>query len=282
MVTTADIIALSNQRRQPITSGLNQLGNSVANIIRQKNQQAKRAEQAAKQRQAMDFLEVAALGGEGSEQAFNDAFKLAPDVVTNYLGAQKIKAQALTEADKVGLRSREADLRAGELADRQEERALKKDALRIKNLQQEQKLQATEADMEKEQAGIASGIDDSLDLVNRMLSDKGLDSAVGLSSVLPTIPSSNAADFEALHEQLSGQNFLQSVKQMTGMGSLSDAEGKKLAAAAEALSLSQSPKAYRASLNRIKDSLATRKEEGFYNNKSKESESPITVRWEDY
>lgn len=94
MVTTAEIIALSNQRKGGITSGLNQLGNTVVNIMNQKNQQAKRAEQAANQRQAMDFLEVAALGGEGSEQAFNDAFRLAPDVVTGYLGAQKARRDA--------------------------------------------------------------------------------------------------------------------------------------------------------------------------------------------
>jgi hypothetical protein len=282
MVTTAEIIALSNQRKQGITSGLNQLGNTVVNIMNQKNQQARQAESAANQRQAMNFLEVAALGGEGSEQAFNDAFRLAPDVVTNFLGAQKIKAQALTEADKVGLRTREADLRAAEIADRQEERALKKEAIRIKNLQQEQKLEATETKIEKDKAGIAAGIDSSLDLVTRMLEDKGLDSAVGLTSILPTIAGSRASDFEALHEQLSGQNFLQSVKQMTGMGSLSDAEGKKLAAAAEALSLDQSPRAYRAALNRIKSGLATRKEAGFYNNKGKDTSqesAPKVVKW---
>jgi hypothetical protein len=282
MVTTAEIIALSNRRKQGITGGLNQLGNTVVNIMNQKNQQARQAQSAANQRQAMDFLEVAALGGEGSEQAFNDAFRLAPDVVNNYLGAQKIKAQALTEADKVRIRGREADVREAELADRQAERALKKEAIRIKNMQQKQKLESTEAEVEKDKAGIAAGIDSSLDLVTRMLEDKGLDSAVGLKSILPTIAGSNASDFEALHEQLSGQNFLQSVKQMTGMGSLSDAEGKKLAAAAEALSLDQSPRAYRAALERIKAGLATRKEAGFYNNKEKDSSqkpSPKVVKW---
>lgn len=100
MVTTAEIIALSNQRKQGITSGLNQLGNTVVNIMNQKNQQARQAESAANQRQAMDFLEVAALGGEGSEQAFNDAYRLAPKVVDSYLQSQKLRSEAKTAENK--------------------------------------------------------------------------------------------------------------------------------------------------------------------------------------
>lgn len=100
MVSTAEIIALSNQRKQGLTSGISQLGNTVVNIMNQKNKQAEQAKSIANQRQAMDLLEVAALGGEGSEQAFNDAFRLAPKVVTSYLNAQKLQAETRTAQDK--------------------------------------------------------------------------------------------------------------------------------------------------------------------------------------
>lgn len=112
MVTTAEIIALSNQRKGGITSGLNQLGNTVVNIMNQKNQQAKRAEQAANQRQAMDFLEVAALGGEGSEQAFNDAYRLAPKVVDSYLQSQKLRSEAKTAENKAEVDQMAIDIKA--------------------------------------------------------------------------------------------------------------------------------------------------------------------------
>lgn len=112
MVTTAEIIALSNQRKGGITSGLNQLGNTVVNIMNQKNQQAKRAEQAANQRRAMDFLEVAALGGEGSEQAFNDAYRLAPKVVDSYLQSQKLRSEAKTAENKAEVDQMAIDIKA--------------------------------------------------------------------------------------------------------------------------------------------------------------------------
>lgn len=282
MATSQDIINIATQRKTGITQGLANLGNSVVGILKQRAQKDKLAQTEAAQLQAADLLgQAASAEGPEGEALFNQAFQLAPRFVSSLMQSRKLQAQSLTEADKVGLRSREADLREGELIDRQEERALKKEALTIKNLQQSQKLKVTEAEAEKEQAGISSSIDSSLDLVTRMLEDKGLDKAVGLSSILPTLPGSSASDFEALHEQLSGQNFLQSVKQMTGMGSLSDAEGKKLAAAAEALSLNQSPAAYRAALNRIKKGLATRKEAGFYTNDTTKEETPKAIKWDD-
>tara|TARA_R110000851_G_scaffold186767_1_gene336159 strand:+ start:730 stop:1614 length:885 start_codon:yes stop_codon:yes gene_type:complete len=276
MAQAPDILGFINQQKQSRTQGLKNLGNSVAGILQQKAQKEKIAAGQASQAEAARFLDLSSQGGEEGEANFRKAVAANKDFVLAVMQGQKLRAQAGTEADKVGLRRDEAVIRRQELEDRQAERKLKKEALGLKNIQTTKKIEVAERDAAKEKAGIAAGIDSSLDLVTRMLDDKGLNSAVGLKSILPSIPGSSASDFEALHEQLSGQNFLQSVKQMTGMGSLSDAEGKKLAAAAEALSLDQSPTAYRAALTRIKTGLATRREAGFYNNKDSEA-TPVAT-----
>lgn len=61
-----------------------------------------------------------------------------------------------------------------------------------------------------------------------------------IASKLPTA-AGVTADFEEALKTLGSQSFLSQVKSMKGMGSLSDAEGKKLEAGLQNLSLRQSP-----------------------------------------
>jgi hypothetical protein len=76
-------------------------------------------------------------------------------------------------------------------------------------------------------------------------------SATGGSSMFRSIPGGDAADYEAAFEQLKGMNFLSMVPQMTGMGALSDAEGRAITAAASELSLSQSEEGHAMALSRL-------------------------------
>lgn len=61
-----------------------------------------------------------------------------------------------------------------------------------------------------------------------------------ISARLPTLDQ-DTADFESLIENLDAQAFLAQIPNIKGMGALSDAEGKKLAAALQNFSLKQSP-----------------------------------------
>ena len=68
----------------------------------------------------------------------------------------------------------------------------------------------------------------------------------------PTI-SSAASDVEALIETLKAQQFLSQIKQMAGMGALSNEEGKKLTASVANLSLTQSPEQLQKNLDYIEE-----------------------------
>lgn len=66
------------------------------------------------------------------------------------------------------------------------------------------------------------------------------DAAGPISSRLMTLDQ-DTADFEALIDNLDAQAFLAQIPNIKGMGALSDAEGKKLAAALQNFNLKQSP-----------------------------------------
>lgn len=88
-----------------------------------------------------------------------------------------------------------------------------------------------------------TNIDNMLNTADRVLQTPAgvIEDAAGpVSSRLPTL-SQDTADFEALIENLDAQAFLAQIPNIKGMGALSDAEGKKLAAALQNFSLKQSP-----------------------------------------
>jgi hypothetical protein len=86
-------------------------------------------------------------------------------------------------------------------------------------------------------------IDNMLNTADRVLKTPKnvVNSATGpISTRIPTL-SSSTADFETLVETLGSQAFLSQLPNIKGMGQLSNAEGDKLQAALQNLSLRQSP-----------------------------------------
>lgn len=88
----------------------------------------------------------------------------------------------------------------------------------------------------------------------------GFKQMFGMGRYLPAAPGgswfdSGRADAEAIVEQLKSQAFLTAVKEMTGMGALSNAEGAKIESAVSRLSTKQSPEAFKAGLRDVQADL---------------------------
>ena len=69
------------------------------------------------------------------------------------------------------------------------------------------------------------------------------------------IPGTDRKDLEGLVDTLKSQQFLAGVKQLTGMGSLSNSEGEKIGAAVASLNLDQSPQAFKNALGVIEANM---------------------------
>lgn len=126
---------------------------------------------------------------------------------------------------------------------KREQNALKKQEMQLKL--DDMKIKRDAAVREKVAAveSANSNIDNMLNTADRILQTPAgvIDDATGpIESRLLTIDE-DVADFEALIETIDAQAFLAQIPNITGMGALSDAEGKKLAAALQNFSLKQSP-----------------------------------------
>lgn len=132
---------------------------------------------------------------------------------------------------------------------------VKLDGLRQQQVAAQQK--GEEAKLVKQQAAQQTydTFNTALDTIKDLKEAPGLKSAVGMSSMLPTRPGSDAADFEAKLDTFKAQTFLPMVQSMKGMGALSDAEGKKLTDAVGALSPKMSEAEFTKSLNKIEGQL---------------------------
>lgn len=103
-------------------------------------------------------------------------------------------------------------------------------------------------------------IQNTLATVDRVLKHPGLDGFFFGAGTLggkqaALFPGTDSKDFRALLDQLTSQQFLSNVKQLSGMGALSNAEGEKIAAAAGNLSADQSPSQLRTTLGVITSNL---------------------------
>jgi hypothetical protein len=122
-------------------------------------------------------------------------------------------------------------------------------AARIQRMEQErlEKVQGIEGSIAQTKTAI--------DSVDTLLNSPGLSRAVGLGSMVPTLPGSDSANFEAQLDTFKAQTFVPMVAQLKGMGALSDAEGKKLSEAVGALNIKMGEQEFRRSLNNIKKVL---------------------------
>tara|TARA_R110000823_G_scaffold257174_1_gene378969 strand:+ start:812 stop:2260 length:1449 start_codon:yes stop_codon:yes gene_type:complete len=117
------------------------------------------------------------------------------------------------------------------------------------------KIMALDAtDISKRQANAQN----ALALIDRLLSQKeGMANALGaIDRLTPTASGSAAAIFESDLAELQAKNFLEAIKGMVGMGSLSEEEGKKLTTAYKNISLDLSETAMIKRLGELKNDIS--------------------------
>jgi hypothetical protein len=150
-----------------------------------------------------------------------------------------LSAQTQATGQQIQIRGQDkTDLRARDLNDTKvEENKLKREA------------KDDTANLTKS-SQIAS-FDTMLGTLDRLGQHPGLKRSVGAMGVLPTMPGSDSANFQAELNTFQSQAFLPMVAQLKGMGALSDSEGKKLTAAVGALDPKMGEQAFRESVARI-------------------------------
>lgn len=132
---------------------------------------------------------------------------------------------------------------------------IKLEELRQKQLDVRSKADAARADRQAAAQGAVDTFSTALDSLSEIESSPGLKKAVGFNSAFPTVPGTDAANFEARLDTFKAQTFLPMVASLKGMGALSDAEGKKLSDAVGALSPKMSEDAFRSSIGKIRTQL---------------------------
>lgn len=101
-----------------------------------------------------------------------------------------------------------------------------------------------------ETEGAAASIDNALNTIQRIKTNKSLDSVLGsFEGRMPAVFSDDASDAIALIETLGSQTFLSMIPAMKGTGSLTEREGDKLQSALTNLSRTQSETQFRANLD---------------------------------
>ncbi|HCO7985781.1 TPA: phage DNA ejection protein [Escherichia coli] len=139
-----------------------------------------------------------------------------------------------------------------------ESNQLKLEELKQKQADVRQKADIARADRQAAAQGAVDTFSTALDSLNEIERSPGLSKAVGIRSAFPTVPGSDAANFEARLDTFKAQTFLPMVQSLKGMGALSDAEGKKLSDAVGALSPKMSEKAFRDSIGKIRNQLESK------------------------
>lgn len=94
-----------------------------------------------------------------------------------------------------------------------------------------------------------------LNLISDIENHPGLKYAVGFSSIAPTIPGTDQANFVTKLDRLKGQNFMQAYNNLKGGGQITEIEGTKAENAIANLSRTQSQQEFKKSLNDLKSVL---------------------------
>lgn len=132
---------------------------------------------------------------------------------------------------------------------------IKLEELKQKQLDVRSKADSARADRQAAAQGAVDTFSTALGSLSEIESSPGLKKAVGFNSAFPTVPGTDAANFEARLDTFKAQTFLPMVASLKGMGALSDAEGKKLSDAVGALSPKMSEDAFRSSIGKIRTQL---------------------------
>jgi len=153
----------------------------------------------------------------------------------------------------IGIAKENAKIATAKSALDKESNQLKKDelALKIKDMETKRDAKANEV-VAAAESGMSS-IDNMLNSTERFFNtaDDVIRAATGpVDAFLPTLQP-DVADFEELVETMSSQAFMAMIPSIKGTGSLSDAEGKKLATSMQSLSMRQSPKRLKENVKEI-------------------------------
>lgn len=217
----------------------------------------------------VDAVGLSALGPKDYYGVTGDRAKLAEQVRSNQASeALTARGQDITvrgqniSAQNAAL-SRE--IQRAELQDKvldrqiaRETNTLKLEELKQKQTDVRQKAEVARADRQATAQGAVDTFSTALDSLGEIEKSPGLAKAVGVRSAFPTIPGSDAANFEARLDTFKAQTFLPMVASLKGMGALSDAEGKKLSDAVGALSPKMSEDAFRSSIGKIRTQLESK------------------------
>lgn len=214
----------------------------------------------------------------------NLAVMMEPQEFKNF--SQSLGIVSPEAGQKFDIEREKLDMRKLENEQRNLDRQLARESNELKRQELQGRINERQLKVEEKKRNVSeaiskkeSGIKSTQRLIDDMLKHPGLDSAVGLSSIFPTIPGGDSADYEVMLETLKSKQFLNEIQQMRGMGALSNAEGQKISSAAESLSLAQSESEHRKALKRIADGLKSIKPEGTYS--SEMQPQTKTVNWND-
>ena len=230
-------------------------------------------------RQAQQFVDTLGMSSLGGKDYFDtvdkqqgrqiDASKLQETIRSNQAGESlqsrgqdiQIRGQNISAQNS----ALDRQIRMAELQDKGLDRQIARETnlARLDELRQKQSdAQQKAADARQLKTQTAQQTYDTfntaLGTIAELKAAPGLGKAVGLSSMFPTLPGSDAANFEATLDTFKAQTFLPMVQSMKGMGALSDAEGKKLTDAVGALSTKMSETEFNRSLNRIEGQLRSK------------------------
>ncbi|EAO2793489.1 acyltransferase [Salmonella enterica] len=229
--------------------------------------------------QLSHMLTTMSLGALGPEKAFAvqdkmvgreiDRGRLAETIRSNQAGeALQQRGQDITvRGQNISAKNAELsrEIQRAELQDKvldrqiaRETNQIKLDGLKQKQADVRQKAEIARADRQAAAQGAVDTFSTALDSLNEIEQSPGLSKAVGIRSAFPTVPGSDAANFEARLDTFKAQTFLPMVQSLKGMGALSDAEGKKLSDAVGALSPKMSEKAFRDSIGKIRNQLESK------------------------
>ncbi|RSB60359.1 acyltransferase [Atlantibacter subterranea] len=192
----------------------------------------------------------------------SDRAKLAETIRSNRAGeAIQIRAQNISSQNAALSREIQRAEMQDKVLDRQiarETNQLRLEELKQKQIDVQNKAASARADRQAAAQGAVDTFTTALDSLGEIESSPGLGKAVGFNSAFPTIPGTDAANFEARLDTFKAQTFLPMVQSLKGMGALSDAEGKKLSDAVGALNPKMSEKAFRDSISKIRTQLESK------------------------
>lgn len=222
--------------------------------------------------QLSHMLTTMSLGALGPEKAFAVQDKMVGREIDRGRLAETIRSNQAGEAlqqrgQNISAKNAELsrEIQRAELQDKvldrqiaRETNQIKLDELKQKQADVRQKAEIARADRQAAAQGAVDMFSTALDSLNEIEQSPGLSKAVGIRSAFPTVPGSDAANFEARLDTFKAQTFLPMVQSLKGMGALSDAEGKKLSDAVGALSPKMSEKAFRESIGKIRNQLESK------------------------